>query len=120
MITRINPEYQPKGSYAAASHTHQLLERVELLYGGNVGANVTLNIANNDPHAVFVVFWGTWNYSGVYLVFPNNGSTPVSVLLGKHGSALLLSVSAYGTWGISLKNPHGSVSMPATVLKVLK
>lgn len=71
----------------------------------NLGANATLKIDNTWPHSIYLVFAGTWNYSVILAVFPNNGSAPVVTTLARHSANNMpVSVSANGTRGISITN----------------
>lgn len=87
---------------------------------GEVGANSSKSFDSQSPHNVWLVLYGTWNYSGVYLVFPNQGGTPVSVLLGKHSNNPLCTFSANGNWGIKVNNTHTTYAQPCTVYRIVK
>lgn len=98
---------------------NQRFERFSYISGGTVQANGNVKISNDYPHAVFLLFFGTWNNSGLYAVFPNNGNTPVSILLAKYGNTPPCLVTAYGSWGLTIANTS-TTGMPHTLLRVVK
>ena len=89
-------------------------------YFGQVAANSSVSIASDRPHDVWLVLYGSWNYSGAYLVFPNQGGTPVSVLLGKHSNAPMCSFSANGNWGIKVNNTNATYAQHCVVYRLMK
>lgn len=89
-------------------------------YHGQVAANSSISIDSASPHDVWLVLYGSWNYSGAYLVFPNNGAAPVSVLLGKHSNNPLCTFSANGNWGIKVNNTSTAYAQNCSVYRIVK
>ena len=89
-------------------------------YYGSVPANSSVSIASDRPHDIWLVLYGSWNYSGMYLLFPNNGSSPVSVLLGKYGNNPLCTFSANGNWGITVNNTSTSYAQQCAIYRIMK
>ena len=87
----------------------------------NISASGSFSINNNSPHSIFIVAYGTWNYSCLYIVFPSNGGTPVARFLSSYTgqSDDRISFSANGSWGITINNPS-QYQMPVTVMKIKK
>lgn len=83
------------------------------------GQNTAIN--NTSSHNIFIVAYGTWNYSSIYIVFPNNGNAPISRLLASHSGQDddKVSFSANGSWGIIINNTS-QYEMPVTVIKLKK
>lgn len=93
---------------------------MQFLGNAVIPANGSANIENADAAVTFIVFVGSWNYAGVYLVFPNNGNAPVVITLGKYSSNPLITVSAYGNWGITLTNGSNQFAQPYVVYRIRK
>lgn len=89
-------------------------------YFGQIAVGGSASISSNTPHDVWLVLFGAWNASGVYLVFPNNGGTPVSVLLGKHSNNPLCTFSANGSWGIKVNNTSTAYAQHCTIYRIRK
>ena len=87
---------------------------------GQIEAGGSLSINSSTAHDVFLVLFGAWNSSGVYLVFPNQGGTPVSVLLGKHSNNPSCSFSVNGNWGIKVNNTSTVYSQACVVYRIRK
>ena len=90
-------------------------------YHGQIAANSSISIDSTSPHDIWLVVYGSWNYSGAYLLFPNNGAAPVSVLLGKHGgNNPLCTFSANGNWGIKVNNTSTAYAQSCAIYRIQK
>ena len=108
---------QPTRGEIDAINSNMVFESVQ----ANISVNGSFSIDNNSPHSIFIVAYGTWNYSCLYAVFPNQGGTPISRLLSSYigGTDDRISFSANGAWGITINNTS-QYQMPVTVMKIKK
>lgn len=107
---------------AALTALNSKTTKLEFQYYG-MQANVDYNVANESPHVVFVVFFGTWNHSVVYFVYPNNGNTPVKRFVNGYGGTDMneITFSAYGSWGITIRNTNAGLNgVGCSIFKVVK
>ena len=80
---------------------------------------MTVSSTSQQAHDVFIVIVGTWNYSTVYLVFPNNSGSPVVRLIASYqGSTPIagVTIEANGNWGLKLTG----VANPSTKMTVVR
>ena len=101
------------------SNDENPLKNLILMDSGSIAANTTISISNANAHLIFIIAYGTWNYSVLLAVFPNNSSAPIVKVICGYSSSSAYQITANGSWGINIKNT-GSSNMPCVVIGISK
>lgn len=86
-----------------------------------LNADESIEIKNDNPSAIFVIAWGTWNSSVLFFAFPNNYNAPVVRQIASYsGNPVSLTVEAFERWGMKITNPSSSTQHPLVVYAIEK
>lgn len=100
---------------------------LQLAYKGALDSGASVSVSGQS-HDIFVVAVGTWNYSGLIIVMPNNGNTPKAKCLMSYGNTeesdaatlTRFSFEANGSWGIKITNTTTVDQVPVMVFLIKK